>query len=87
VKPVLDRGVIVAVLRGLRGLRGASATILRAALGRYITLMASVPLVIEYEATCSRSGHRETAGLTKDELRQFLDAVAALVDPVETHFP
>jgi len=48
--------------------------------------LANVPLVIEYEATCSRAEHREAAGLNKDEVRQFLDAVAATMEPIETYF-
>ena len=80
---VLDTDVIVAALRSPTD---ASAALLRAALEGRFTLLASVPLIIEYEATCSRADHRRAAGLSEAEVRQFLDAVAALAEPVETHF-
>jgi len=80
---VLDTDVIVAALRSPSG---ASAALLLAALDRRVTLVANVPLVIEYEATCSRAEHRQAAGLSEAEVRLFLDGVAALAEPVETHF-
>lgn len=80
---VLDTDVIVAALRSPAG---ASAALLLAALEGRFTLLANVPLIIEYEATCSRTIHRQAAGLSEAEVHQFLDAVAALVEPVETHF-
>ena len=46
----------------------------------------SVPLVFEYEATCSVAEHRIAAGINEAEVRLFLDAVAAMVEPVVTHF-
>lgn len=80
---VLDTDVIVAALRSPSG---ASAALLMAALEKRVTLVANVPLVIEYEATCSLAEHRLAAGLSEAEVHQFLDAVAALIEPVETHF-
>jgi len=80
---VLDTDVIVAAMRSPSG---ASAALLLAALDRRFTLVANVPLVIEYEATCSRADHRLAAGLSETEVRLFLDGLAALVEPVETHF-
>ena len=80
---VLDTDVIVAALRSPSG---ASAALLLAALDRRVVLVANVPLVVEYEATCSRAEHRLAAGLCEAEVRQFLDGLAALVEPVETHF-
>ena len=41
--------------------------------------------MLEYEAVCSRSAHRAAAGLTLKQVGIFLDAIAALVEPVETH--
>lgn len=57
-----------------------------AALERQVTLVANVPLVIEYEATCSLAEDRLASGLNEIEVRQFLNAVAAMIEPVETHF-
>jgi putative PIN family toxin of toxin-antitoxin system len=80
---ILDTDVIVAAMRSPTG---ASAALLMAALDKQVTLLANVPLVIEYEATCSLAEHREAAGMNMNEVRQFLDAVAAMIEPVETHF-
>lgn len=80
---VLDTDVVVA---GMRSPTGASAALLLAAFERRLTLCANVALMLEYEAVCSRSAHRMAAGLTQKEVFVFLDAIAALVEPVETHF-
>ncbi|MBF0332665.1 MAG: putative toxin-antitoxin system toxin component, PIN family [Alphaproteobacteria bacterium] len=80
---VLDTDVVVAAMRSPRG---ASAAILLAAADRLVTLLASIPLVIEYEATCDRPEHRMAAELSERQVGAFLDGVVALADPVESHF-
>lgn len=80
---VLDTDVVVA---GMRSPSGASAALLLAALDQRLTLCANVALMLEYEAVCSSRAHRTTAGLTQKEVGIFLDAIAALVEPVETHY-
>lgn len=80
---VLDTDVVVA---GMRSPSGASAALLLAALERRLTLCANVALMLEYEAVCSRPAHRTAAGLSKKEVGIFLDAIAALMEPVETHY-
>lgn len=83
VKVVLDTDVVIAAMRSPRG---ASAEILRAArLGR-VTLLASVPLALEYEAVCSRAEHGLAARLSDREVKVFVTAVVALAEPVTTHF-
>ena len=42
--------------------------------------------MLEYEAVCSRTEHLAAAGLSTQELGVFLDALAALAEPVETHY-
>jgi predicted nucleic acid-binding protein len=49
-------------------------------------LVATVALAIEYEAVCRREEHRVAAGLSAEEVDQFLDAVLDLVEPVEVWF-
>lgn len=70
----------------MRSPAGASAALLLAALERRVTICANVALMLEYEAVCARVAHRKAAGLTQKEVAIFLDAIAALVQPVETHF-
>ena len=80
---VLDTDVVVAALRSPAG---ASAALLLAALDHRVTLVANVPLVIEYEAVCSRAEHQQAADVSAADAQVFLDGLAALIDPVETHF-
>jgi len=83
VRVVADTDVIVAAMRSPGG---ASAAILRATRQGKITLLVSVPLAVEYEATCSETEHRLAAGLSEREVEIFLDAVLAMAEPVKTHF-
>jgi putative PIN family toxin of toxin-antitoxin system len=80
---VVDTDVIVSATRSPTG---ASAALLLTALDGLFVLVANVPLVVEYEATCGLAEHQLAAGLNENQVVQFLDALAALVDPVETHF-
>ena len=80
---VLDTDVVVA---GMRSPTGASAALLVAARKGLVVLVANVPLLIEYEATCGLAEHRLAAGLSEAEVAVFLDAIAAMVEPVESHF-
>ncbi|HEY4170237.1 MAG TPA: putative toxin-antitoxin system toxin component, PIN family [Reyranella sp.] len=80
---VLDTDVVVA---GMRSPSGASAAIVMAARRRRVALLATVALFLEYEAICERQEHRAAAGLSRAEVRIFLDALANMVDEVETHF-
>ena len=70
----------------MRSPAGASAALLRAARERRLTLLVTVALFVEYQATCRRAEHREVAKLTLAETQSFLDAIAALSEEVETHF-
>jgi putative PIN family toxin of toxin-antitoxin system len=83
VRYVLDTNVVVAAMRSPTG---ASAALLIAARRSELTMLANVALAVEYEATCRLAEHRIAAGLDLDEVDIFVDAVLALVEPVETHF-
>jgi putative PIN family toxin of toxin-antitoxin system len=80
---VLDTDVIVAAMRSPSG---ASAALLKAARQGEVTLLASVPLALEYEAVCSEAEHQLAAGLNAAQGAIFVDAVVALSEPVKTHF-
>lgn len=73
-------------MSAMRSPSGASAAILRAARQDSVTLLVSVPLAMEYEATCSEPEHRLAAGLSEREVEIFLDAVLAMAEPVKAHF-
>ncbi len=51
-----------------------------------MAILASVPLFFEYEAKCTDPEHWAVAGLTKKQAQIFLDAIAALIEPVKTHY-
>ncbi|KAF0225988.1 MAG: hypothetical protein FD176_143 [Rhodospirillaceae bacterium] len=80
---VLDTDVIVAAMRSPTG---ASAALLLAVLEGRLSMVLSVPLAIEYEAICLRQEHRLAAGLSEDQVQQFLDGVVTLSEPVGSHF-
>jgi len=66
---VLDTDVIVSAMRSPTG---ASAALLLAALDGLFVMVANVPLVVEYEATCSLPEHQLAGGLSKTEVGIFL---------------
>ena len=80
---VLDTNVLVAALRSDRG---ASRRLLLRALDREIVTLASVPLMIEYEAVLMRPQELAATGLSAAETSAVLDAVAGAVEPVQLHF-
>jgi predicted nucleic acid-binding protein len=41
---------------------------------------------MEYEAVCTEPEHQLEAGLSAAEVAIFVDAVIAMIEPVETHF-
>jgi putative PIN family toxin of toxin-antitoxin system len=81
---VLDTAAMVAAIRSDSG---ASRRLLQAALqGERVTLLVSVPLLIEYEAVMTRPEHLHAARLTAAEVGSLLDAVAAIAEPVRLAF-
>ena len=80
---VLDADVVVAAMRSPSG---ASAAVLRTVREGGATLLLSVPLALEYEAVCTRPEHRLAAGLTERQAGAFVDAVAAMAEPVPIYF-
>jgi putative PIN family toxin of toxin-antitoxin system len=80
---VLDTTVLIAALRSDRG---ASRVLLTSALEGRLTVLASVPLMVEYEAVATRPEHLDAAGLTDEEVRTVLDALATVIEPVRLAF-
>jgi predicted nucleic acid-binding protein len=80
---VLDTSAVVAAMRSPTG---ASAALLMKARQGKVTLLANVALALEYEAACRRAEHAMAAGLDAEEVEIFVDAVLAMVEPVESHF-
>jgi putative PIN family toxin of toxin-antitoxin system len=81
---VLDTAVMVVAIRSGSG---ASRRLLEMALRREgLTLLVSVPLLIEYEAVMTPPEHLTVAGLTASEVSRLLDAIAAIAEPVTLAF-
>lgn len=80
---VLDTSVVVA---GLRSRLGASNALLRMIANREIVALATPPLFLEYEDVLKRAEHRLVHGLSLAEVDEFLAELAALIEPIETHF-
>ena len=80
---VLDTDVIVSAMRSPSG---ASATLLLSALEGRVSLVANVPLVIKYKATCFHAEHRLALGLTAIEVMAFLEKFAALMESLGFRF-
>ena len=79
----LDTNVLVAAFRSERG---ASRKLLLAALDGKILVLASVPLMVEYEAVLTRPEHLSATGLSVQQTNAVLDAFAAVVEPVRLRF-
>jgi|SRR5579859_3519939 len=80
---VLDTSVVVAALRSRKG---AGNAILRLVAERKIKLLATPPLFLEYEEVLKRSEQRLVHGLSTEQVDEFLAELAALIEPVDSHF-
>jgi predicted nucleic acid-binding protein len=75
-----------AVVAAMRSPSGASAALLRSVRANRATLLATVPLCVEYESVCSRPEHTAAAGFSAADLSVFLDALIGLIEPVQAWF-
>ena len=78
---VLDTDVLVAALRSSRG---ASRRLLVAVLDGTFRALASVPLMLQYESVLNRPEHLEAAGVSSEDVRAILDALATGDSKLET---
>lgn len=80
---VLDTNVLVTAFRSPAG---AAAEVVRLVRRRELTMLATVALFLEYEAVLTRPEHLSQAKMTMAEANNALNVLAALVEPVESHF-
>jgi len=82
---VLDTAVMVAAIRSATG---ASRRLLEIALSDQsaLTLLITVPLLIEYEAVMTRPEHLRAARGSVNDIERLLDAVAAAAQTVDPAF-
>lgn len=72
--------------RSLRSPDGASSELLGQILVGERVAMARVPLFAEYEAVMSRPQHLKAAGTAVDDVRNPLDVLASVIEPVEIRY-
>ena len=82
-KVALDTDVIVA---SRRSRSGASYALLRALQAGELDAVASVPMMLEYEAVLMQSEQRLATGMSTQDVQDFLDELAVLLIPVTTWF-
>jgi predicted nucleic acid-binding protein len=75
----VDTGVAVAVIRSPSD---ASAALLK----RQATMLLSVALAFEYEATATRAEHLYAAKATETDVVNLIGAIIDVVEPVEVHY-
>lgn len=75
----MDTGVLVAAIRSPAG---ASAALLVLLLERQATMLLSVPLAFEYEATATRAEHLYAAKATEADVTNLIDAIIDVIEPV-----
>lgn len=78
---VLDTSALVVALHSPTG--ASAAELHRLAERGRLTLLATASLAIEYEAVCRREDHRIAAGLSREDVTRFLDA---MIEPVDAWF-
>ncbi len=57
-----------------------------AALQREVTLLLSVPLVVQYEDVLTRPEHLAASGSNEETVREILDALCIVAEPVDISF-
>ena len=80
---VLDTNILVAASRSRNG---ASFALLQALRTGQYTALASVPLMLEYEAVLKRPEHLAAGSRSIAMTDAFLDALSLLVEPVHLHY-
>jgi predicted nucleic acid-binding protein len=82
-RTVLDPDVLVAAVRSDRG---SSRVLLTAALARRYPVMASVPLMLEYEAVLTRPEQLAVAQISASDVEVLLDALSLVMDPIRISY-
>lgn len=80
---ILDTNVLVA---GLSSRNGASHQLLRRCNEGEFSIIASVPLWLEYEATLKRAEIRKMHGLSARDIDDLLNILAVAVKPTALHY-
>jgi predicted nucleic acid-binding protein len=74
------------LVAAIRSDRGASRQLLLSVLDGRLEVLASVPLMVEYEAVLTRLEHLNASALSREQVNEILDAYAKLATPVHLRF-
>ena len=80
---IVDTNILVAATRNRNGPSFALIQLVRA---RNILMCCSPALFLEYEDVLKRAGQRAASGLRLKDVNAILNELAALVEPVATHY-
>lgn len=80
---VLDTNILVAASRSRNG---ASFALLQALRDKRFVALASVPLMLEYEAVLKRPEHLQVGQRSIPMTDAFLDALCLFIEPVHLHY-
>jgi len=80
---VLDTNLLVAASRSRNG---ASFAVLKALREKRFVALASVPLMLEYEAVLKRPEHLLASGRSESMTGAFIDALCLLMEPVHLFY-
>jgi putative PIN family toxin of toxin-antitoxin system len=80
---VMDTDVLIAAIRSPKG---ASAALLVLLLQGRATLLLSVALALEYEATATRMQHLIAAKASEADVTNLINAIIDVIEPVEVHY-
>lgn len=83
IRAVLDTNILVAAFSSQSG---ASYALLEHAMSQRLVMLASPALWLEYEATLKRADIVQLHGLSSTDIDDVLNALAAVVSPVQSHF-
>lgn len=83
IRVALDTDVIIAARRSRSG---ASNALLRALRDGEMEAVASVPMLLEYEAVMMRPEQRQAMGVSEADVTAFLDVLSTLLIPVLPYF-
>ena len=78
----IDTNVMASAFRSRSG---ASFVLIELARRERIRMLATAPLFIEYEAVLKRPGQLAASRLSLTDIDLALDALAVLIEPVETY--
>jgi putative PIN family toxin of toxin-antitoxin system len=79
----MDTDVLIAAIRSPKG---ASAALLVLLLQGRATLLLSVALALEYEATATRMQHLIAAKASEADVTNLINAIIDVIEPVEVHY-